>query len=446
MTYFPTPDPEKLRQLMNSQGYYHNLQTPPNSTGPPRQDDISTASTPQSTLQQTSPPATWPEQYQYGLGLLQMPPNDGMTNGMLRNDVSSLPPVSVPYDWSEDLTTPQPSYFAFDGLPRQYTSYPQNNTAVLAPATTLWNPPQEVAGPLLPLQDASPSMSNYSLSSQLSEISSPYAHSEGCIRTSGSPVMKVEHPWESTTSLEPAQPAAVSAYCPVQPAPEKVTPRPLAPQRFHSLLLPRQNVNEDIESEEEDVKPVLRRPAYRKAYSTEDVRSESQHHRAKREYTTADNANCSCDMCGKLFQRNYNLKAHLETHDPGRPQPHHCHYPHCGKRFVRRTDLLRHEQSTYRRWLPETTRGQTADEQSETYFHHFESKTTFIIHVSRYQASASTTPTRHSTILMIQSVDAFSDKSAFLTKDSARLAYLLCGGVHVGETDNSRAGWLRFWW
>ncbi|KAK4574849.1 hypothetical protein LTR86_001691 [Recurvomyces mirabilis] len=423
MTYFPTPDPEKLRQLMNSQGYYYNLQTPPNSTGLPRQDDIWTASTPQSTLQQTSPPPPWPEQYQYGLGLLQMPPNDGMTDGMLRNDVSSLPPVSVPYDWSEDLTTPQPSYFAFDGLPHQHTTYPQNNTAVLAPATTLWNPPQEVAEPLLPLQDASPSMSNYSLSSQLSEISSPYAHSEGCIRTVGSPVIKVEHPWESTTSLEPAPPAAASAYRPVQPAPEKVTPRPLVPQRFHSLLLPRQNVNEDIESEEEDVKPVLRRPAYRKAFSTEDVRSESQHHRVKREYTTADNANCSCDMCG--------------TSQDTQPPVSAVSKLLCAEGYA---------EKTYRRWLPETTRGQTADEQSETYFHHFESKTTFIIHVSRCQAGASTAPTRHSTILMIQRVDAFSDKSAFLPEDSARLAYLLCGGAHVGETDNSRAGWLRFWW
>ncbi|KAF2162521.1 hypothetical protein M409DRAFT_69100 [Zasmidium cellare ATCC 36951] len=71
--------------------------------------------------------------------------------------------------------------------------------------------------------------------------------------------------------------------------------------------------------------------------------------RPKRGYTTHANSTCHCDKCGKLFQRSYNLKAHMDTHDPHREQPHACHYPGCKRRFVRRTDLIRHERSVHLR-------------------------------------------------------------------------------------------------
>lgn len=67
--------------------------------------------------------------------------------------------------------------------------------------------------------------------------------------------------------------------------------------------------------------------------------------RFKRGFTTVENSTCQCEVCGRLFQRMYNLKAHMETHDPDREQPHACRYPGCERRFVRRTDLMRHEQS-----------------------------------------------------------------------------------------------------
>jgi hypothetical protein len=67
--------------------------------------------------------------------------------------------------------------------------------------------------------------------------------------------------------------------------------------------------------------------------------------RIRRNPTTPENANFSCQICGRLFQRSYNLKSHLQTHNPTRPHPNHCPYPGCERRFVRRTDLLRHEQS-----------------------------------------------------------------------------------------------------
>lgn len=67
--------------------------------------------------------------------------------------------------------------------------------------------------------------------------------------------------------------------------------------------------------------------------------------RRKRSHTTEENAKCYCKTCGKLFKRIYNLNAHLDTHLKSRPHPYSCPHQGCDKRFVRRTDLARHEQS-----------------------------------------------------------------------------------------------------
>lgn len=66
-----------------------------------------------------------------------------------------------------------------------------------------------------------------------------------------------------------------------------------------------------------------------------------------RSATTKDNANYECKLCGKLFQRSYNHKAHMEIHDPNREYPHVCPAKGCERKFVRRTDLLRHDQSVH---------------------------------------------------------------------------------------------------
>ncbi|KAF2217077.1 hypothetical protein CERZMDRAFT_32776, partial [Cercospora zeae-maydis SCOH1-5] len=56
---------------------------------------------------------------------------------------------------------------------------------------------------------------------------------------------------------------------------------------------------------------------------------------------------CQCQQCGKMFQRVYNLRAHMMTHDPQREHPYACEYRGCAKSFVRRTDLVRHEHSVH---------------------------------------------------------------------------------------------------
>ena len=53
-----------------------------------------------------------------------------------------------------------------------------------------------------------------------------------------------------------------------------------------------------------------------------------------------------CQVCGKLFQRSYNWKAHMETHNPERKYPYPCtamvgNAP-CTKSFQRKIALDRH--------------------------------------------------------------------------------------------------------
>ncbi|KAI0484013.1 hypothetical protein GGR56DRAFT_4567 [Xylariaceae sp. FL0804] len=71
--------------------------------------------------------------------------------------------------------------------------------------------------------------------------------------------------------------------------------------------------------------------------------------RQPRKLTTKEEANFQCEVkgCGKLFSRSYNYKAHLETHDENREYPFPCNMPNCNKKFVRKTDLQRHNQSVH---------------------------------------------------------------------------------------------------
>lgn len=59
------------------------------------------------------------------------------------------------------------------------------------------------------------------------------------------------------------------------------------------------------------------------------------------------NYECTVDGCGKLFNRSYNYRAHMETHDADRVHPFICALPDCMKRFRRKTDLQRHHQSVH---------------------------------------------------------------------------------------------------
>ena len=70
----------------------------------------------------------------------------------------------------------------------------------------------------------------------------------------------------------------------------------------------------------------------------------------KRKRTPREHANWTCEICDMPFERSYNLKSHLETHDPDRQKPFKCEYEGCVREFVRKTDLTRHIHSV-RPWM-----------------------------------------------------------------------------------------------
>ncbi|PGH18423.1 hypothetical protein AJ79_00492 [Helicocarpus griseus UAMH5409] len=63
----------------------------------------------------------------------------------------------------------------------------------------------------------------------------------------------------------------------------------------------------------------------------------------------AAGAKYKCDECGMLFTRNSNCKSHKKIHDPNRKFPHQCSAPQCTKKFSRKTDLVRHEDSVHKK-------------------------------------------------------------------------------------------------
>ncbi|EIM83485.1 uncharacterized protein STEHIDRAFT_123901 [Stereum hirsutum FP-91666 SS1] len=55
-----------------------------------------------------------------------------------------------------------------------------------------------------------------------------------------------------------------------------------------------------------------------------------------------------CPQCNRAFARAYNLKTHMDTHNPDRPKPHICPFRSCGRSFSRKHDLQRHRAAIHR--------------------------------------------------------------------------------------------------
>ncbi|KAI0343979.1 hypothetical protein BDW22DRAFT_1327651 [Trametopsis cervina] len=55
-----------------------------------------------------------------------------------------------------------------------------------------------------------------------------------------------------------------------------------------------------------------------------------------------------CPSCPRAFARAFNLKTHVQTHDPNRSKPYACQHKSCGRAFSRKHDLTRHLISIHR--------------------------------------------------------------------------------------------------
>ncbi|KAK3716206.1 hypothetical protein LTR37_006651 [Vermiconidia calcicola] len=188
------------------------------------------------------------------------------------------------------------------------------------------------------------SRSDYSAGSHLSAWSSPCTRSEVCSQPPTLPRVKIESQQEMLVPSRASVPEASPRH-PLDNSRLRTTQHPDSKpveERIKAYLAPSST------SDPDESKPRIGREDRRRACSSEDLRVGHSEDRQKRCYTKPEDASCFCEKCGKLFQRTYNLKAHMETHDPQRSAPHACEYTGCDKKFVRRTDLLRHEQSATR--------------------------------------------------------------------------------------------------
>jgi len=190
--------------------------------------------------------------------------------------------------------------------------------------------------------DASPNLSQYSAGTPFPAASSLYARSDSNV-CSNSPPIRVEE------SLDHYQPHMLSEHKRMPLEHSMLTYRGDMNTRalsasHHSTAL---TFDTAVDYEDSDVRSAIESHicSHPTAGSPEDRRAKMLDERQKRGYIRKEDASCRCDQCGKLFRRSYNLKSHLATHDPHRSHPHLCAYSYCDKRFVRRIDLVRHEQS-----------------------------------------------------------------------------------------------------
>ncbi|CBX94002.1 hypothetical protein LEMA_P036760.1 [Plenodomus lingam JN3] len=77
-------------------------------------------------------------------------------------------------------------------------------------------------------------------------------------------------------------------------------------------------------------------------------RTENRQRTRNRRHTDPAHALYHCRLCpGKGFARRYNYNQHILTHDTDRKKEHVCTHPGCDRKFVRKTDLTRHDQSRH---------------------------------------------------------------------------------------------------
>jgi len=341
MSYFPSPDPQKFHNnafVTNAPFYVQTPPTPTHSQPSPSRHTLP-SSTQGHICGSDSQTMAWSTHEASGLGLIPMPMPNSRVGGYPATSAESM---SMSFVWPSEFATSGPSAGSVEAMRKDSWSGSCDPMSTLLPSAPVWEPQNMSSVDLHP----SPGRSEYSTSTQASCMSSPYANSDGYLRPTTSPMVKLEDqsdyasqrlhyipestPFDQSMIVNLGDLMTQAPSLPYRPAVNAVSPSGAV----------------DL-SEKTDVKPTISstRPPHRRAFSSEDHKDGILDDRPKRGFTSRETANCACDQCGKLFQRSYNLKAHMETHDPHRNHPHVCDYIDCDKRFVRRTDLVRHEQS-----------------------------------------------------------------------------------------------------
>jgi hypothetical protein len=273
-----------------------------------------------------SSPRSWSQQsavYPYVI------PEQSRSNYSMRSMGSMPPSCSVPS--TAPFTSTSNTYMIRSPYVTPYPDPWNNMYDTVAPMSTDQPGWERSSLGFSGYQQHSPSRSDGSASTQVSSLSSPYTHP--------SPLIKLEHQPE----LSPyGSRYAFDNTTFQQPIPMSSGPIPLiSPQSHRPFTTSLVSYGHPTEDVKYDFDP----------YDLEslslsgDPRTLESGGKSKRGYTTPEDATCSCEICGISFKRSNNLKTHMQTHAPNRSQPHKCEFEKCDRAFVRKTDLVRHEQS-----------------------------------------------------------------------------------------------------
>lgn len=178
------------------------------------------------------------------------------------------------------------------------------------------------------------------------------------------PGIKLESPaWPSEVQISGHGSTAMHGLSSSRPSPLTV-----APDRLHASMYAYENPYTSPPMSRYESTPVFDygEPKYERAPSEESFgsfRSRARSglapppvHRERsrnRRHTDPAHAAYRCQLCpDKGFARRYNYNQHMLTHDSYRKKDNVCTFPGCGKEFVRKTDLARHDQSVHQRSKP----------------------------------------------------------------------------------------------
>ena len=109
-------------------------------------------------------------------------------------------------------------------------------------------------------------------------------------------------------------------------------------------VLPSSYAGSEI-SENVGEKPASSETGESKRKATNTKRITRRHDRRSQRKAANDDTAPVCSICGRVFERYYNYKSHLQTHNPARPYPNQCDYDGCMSKFTRKAELDRHKQS-----------------------------------------------------------------------------------------------------
>jgi hypothetical protein len=212
-----------------------------------------------------------------------------------------------------------------------------------------------------PLPWASAQTSPRSSMSSCTREMSVFSH-EGSEHTCSA--IKLEYSgWTPEMRWGPAEPLNMHGLPSSRAAPLTVAPERLNAETFsydHSYGPPSNSKLESSPMYDYSGRDFEREPSeestgslHSKSHSTYSSISVPRERVRNRRHTDPANAAYRCHLCtDKGFARRYNYTQHMLTHDVTRRKDNVCQVPGCGKEFVRKTDLARHDQSVHKKARP----------------------------------------------------------------------------------------------